>query len=318
MNKDQKITVMVGVSGSGKSTIVADCLADNPNTICVSRDAVRMLLYAYNESNLYQYYAEPNLKEMENKVSDFCDTLIRKALRKGKDVIVDNTHLRVEYIRAYKNYGVKIEMHIVNESIDIIHDRNVGRSKFVHVDVLNRQHKQFLSLMERIDTIDKEMCDFNGYVDVLWETSSKIDYSVDKRVRDCYIFDIDGTLAHMTGRSTHDYSRVLEDALDKSVVDTLWAIARSEDAPDIVIYTGRDGGCLDGTKEWLDTNVILYDKIYIREHGDTRKDWIVKAEFWADIQKTHNIIAMYDDRTQVVDFARRLGHKVYQVAPGDF
>jgi predicted acetyltransferase len=56
----------------------------------------------------------------------------------------------------------------------------------------------------------------------------------------------------------------------------------------------------------------------MRKVGDHRKDWIVKAEIWDEIQKKHNILGMIDDRSQVVDFARRLGHKVYQVAPGEF
>jgi hypothetical protein len=56
----------------------------------------------------------------------------------------------------------------------------------------------------------------------------------------------------------------------------------------------------------------------MRKKGDYRKDSIVKEEIWAEIEKDYNIICMFDDRNQVVDHARSLGHTVLQVAEGDF
>jgi hypothetical protein len=63
---------------------------------------------------------------------------------------------------------------------------------------------------------------------------------------------------------------------------------------------------------------IPYTNLYMRATGDRRKDWIVKAEMWEQIQKKYNILGMVDDRAQVVDFARRLGYKVFQVDAGEF
>ncbi len=56
----------------------------------------------------------------------------------------------------------------------------------------------------------------------------------------------------------------------------------------------------------------------MRKTGDNRKDNIIKAELWREIQEKYNILAMFDDRNRVVDMARRLGYKVCQVAEGDF
>ena len=44
-----------------------------------------------------------------------------------------------------------------------------------------------------------------------------------------------------------------------------------------------------------------------------RPDWVVKEEMWKNISKQYNIIAMYDDRLQVVRRARALGLKVFNV-----
>ena len=51
----------------------------------------------------------------------------------------------------------------------------------------------------------------------------------------------------------------------------------------------------------------------IRNEKDMRPDWVVKEEMWKNISKQYNIIAMYDDRLQVVRRARALGLKVFNV-----
>ena len=72
------------------------------------------------------------------------------------------------------------------------------------------------------------------------------------------------------------------------------------------------------TVDWLSSNGIWYSEIHFRKAGDMRKDWMVKAEIWRELQKKYNIIALFDDRVQVVQTARRLGHKVLECERGDF
>ena len=56
----------------------------------------------------------------------------------------------------------------------------------------------------------------------------------------------------------------------------------------------------------------------MRKAGDNRKDWKIKAELWNNIQQDFNIVAMIDDRDQVVHIGRRLGYTMIQVNYGDF
>jgi predicted kinase len=312
-NQNQKIIVTVGAAGCGKSTWSSQYVKTHKNTVIVSRDAIRKLLYGFEDSNLHEYY-EGDINPREVEVSAFADTLIRKALRDGKDVIADNTHLKQSYIFAYKNYGVKIETVWVEVDEDILVKRNITRSKPVHLSVLDKQIKSFDSLYKSKQKIEDDILSFNAYIDVLYEKGINTPYN--ESLKDAYIFDVDGTIAHMIDRSPHDYSRVGTDVLDEGVADLLWKLNAAHAS--IIICSGRDGSCKEDTIEWLCKNGIPFKDIYMRKEGDHRKDWIVKAEIWDEIQDEYNILGMIDDRSQVVDFARRLGHKVYQVAPGEF
>jgi hypothetical protein len=69
---------------------------------------------------------------------------------------------------------------------------------------------------------------------------------------------------------------------------------------------------------WLDVNGINYEWILMREEADKRADYIVKEEMWKKICNDYYIEAMFDDRNQVVNHARKLGFNVFQVNEGDF
>jgi len=87
----------------------------------------------------------------------------------------------------------------------------------------------------------------------------------------------------------------------------------------LIICTGRDQICEQETRDWL-TKHQLDDihELHMRKEKDHRKDFIIKEEMWRDISTRWNIIAMFDDRNQVVNHARKLGFKVLQVAEGNF
>jgi hypothetical protein len=89
--------------------------------------------------------------------------------------------------------------------------------------------------------------------------------------------------------------------------------------PKVIVCTGRDGICEKESKQWFkDNHLYLPSKFYIRETGDQRPDWVIKEEMWRDIAKDYHILAMFDDRCQVVDRARALGLKVFQVEYNNF
>ena len=153
------------------------------------------------------------------------------------------------------------------------------------------------------------------------QTYSEPPYNPD--LPDCIIVDIDGTLAHMNGRSPFDYSKVSTDVVDPQVAEIVRKYAQRDiqDLPDcyVVIVSGRDAVCMPETTTWLTEHNIPYDELHMRPEGDKRKDSIVKQEIYDKyIKDRYNVKFVLDDRNQVVDMWREIGLKVLQAAPGDF
>lgn len=307
-----KIIILVGISGSGKSTYAKYYVETHRDSVIISRDTIRMSLFGFNEETYGDYYKD-DIKEREKIVTNFFNSQVRHALEKGLDVIVDNTHLQASYINAYKQFGVQLDLRIINVNVDVCIQRDFERTKSVGGDVVNKQYKAFKKLLD--SKIREEIDEYNKEILNLFETSKKVEY--DESKKDCFVFDVDGTISHNNGkRSPYDYSNVSVDSVDFSVSEIARKLKTSHAS--IIICSGRDEICKEDTIKWLRDNGIPYDGIFMRKAGDVRKDNIIKAELWREIQKTYNIIAMFDDRNRVVDMARKLGYKVCQVAEGDF
>jgi len=131
------------------------------------------------------------------------------------------------------------------------------------------------------------------------------------------LVDLDGTLAHMNGRGPFDWLRVGEDSVDEIVSDIVRDYKNL--GFEIIIVSGRDSICKQLSEDWLTTNNIPYDFIFMRPEGDYRKDSIIKRQiFDNNIRGNWNVRFVLDDRNQVVEVWRDLGLKCLQVADGDF
>lgn len=135
-----------------------------------------------------------------------------------------------------------------------------------------------------------------------------------------FIFDIDGTIALKGDRNPYDLSKVLEDKLNDCVAKCLLSIYRDPNNYEIIICSGRQGTqeCEELTIKWLEENGIEYSFLMMRQEGDMRADYVVKEEMWRKICEDFYVVAMFDDRNQVVNHARKLGFNVFQVNEGDF
>ena len=149
-----------------------------------------------------------------------------------------------------------------------------------------------------------------------------VDWNVSKHHDLAAIVDIDGTLAHRTGRSPYDYDRVGEDRVDHLV---RWQIEKFLHANvTVFLCSGRPESCREQTEDWLSINQVQYDSLLMRPADAYRKgnqlpDWIVKYHlFDKHIRRKYNPIVSIDDRNQVVEMWRLLGIRCWQVAPGDF
>ena len=308
-----KIIVLVGVSGSGKSTFAKDYVAKNKNTVIVSRDSIRMSLFGFNEETYNEYYKD-DTSEREDIVTKFFDSQVWSALEKGFDVIADNTHLSKSYIYKYKMFGFPIELHIFDTDIDECINRDFSRTKYIGGDVISKQYNKFKKLMD--SNIREEILVYNNDLEVTMNTCKFEEFEYKKK--DCYVFDLDGTLAHINGnRSPYDYTKVISDNCDLKIRDIATLIGRNIET-DVIICTGRDEICREDTEKWLEKHMIKYDGLYMRSSGDKRKDNIVKAELWKKIQENYNIFVIFEDRKRVVNMGRKLGYKICQVVDGEY
>jgi phosphoglycolate phosphatase-like HAD superfamily hydrolase len=143
-----------------------------------------------------------------------------------------------------------------------------------------------------------------------------------------YIFDIDGTIADLTHRLHYiqnikpDWkafnSNVMDDAPIKNTIKTLKLLTNR---CEIWFFTGRTEACRTDTENWLSANTgICFPNVTMRAHLDTRPDYTVKQEMYERmlVEDKARLIAVFDDRQQVVDMWRKNKVTCYQVAKGNY
>lgn len=302
----KQIIVTVGMSNSGKSTFANTAVQHNPDRyVVINRDKIRELLFGYTETTISEYYTRNDVSAREKQVTRYEDTLINEALETGRIPIVDATHLKRTYLERFKYWNVEVELMFFDVLLKEAQVRNESRLRQVPADILKKQYNQYVGLR---NDLDKNPIDF-----------TPVEFINDTEKHPIMIYDIDGTLAHKGDRSPYDWKAVGKDTVDlptKFVANRL--AGRTPVQVSTIICTGRDRVCTEETKKWLSDNRIHYDRMYIREEGDMRPDWIVKEEMWRKIAEDFYIVGMFDDRLQVVRRARALGLKVFNVEYNNF
>lgn len=300
--------VLYGCPRSGKSTWAKEMRDKNPNKIVrVNKDDLRAMLHAPGHNN-----------GQEKLTVSIRDKIIEKSLKDGKDVIVDDTNFPFggqHYKRCCEIAQLVGDVTVIEKFFD------------ANLPDLLRRNKESLDGKPVPEDVIYNM--FNKHVKgkqytfntVYFQPLEKVKYNSD--LPDCVIFDVDGTLAHMQGRSAYDWKRVGEDSVDfniRKIFDYLKVSQFDGQGPsEMIIFTGRDGSCLSETITWLTDNKIFYDKIFIRPEGNMEKDFVIKKRMYDEnIKGKYNVIAVFDDRQQVVDMWRSMGITVCQVAYGDF
>jgi len=79
-----KLIIMCGVIGSGKSTWVRKYLETNPDTLVISKDDIRRMLHG----GAYDY-----CPELEPRIQFMFDDILEEAACLGLDIILDECHL---------------------------------------------------------------------------------------------------------------------------------------------------------------------------------------------------------------------------------
>jgi hypothetical protein len=144
----------------------------------------------------------------------------------------------------------------------------------------------------------------------------------------CYLFDIDGTLADCSHRLHHiqklpkDWDSFFAACSQDAPIAHMLRLIRSmtNGGRDLIVFvSGRSDQCRSETVDWLDRHIGFSDPLYMRRAGDHRDDDIVKGELLDQIVADgYQPIMAFDDRSRVVDMWRKRGVPCAQVAPGDF
>lgn len=133
--------------------------------------------------------------------------------------------------------------------------------------------------------------------------------------------DLDGTLAHIYGRSPYAGDKCATDLLNEPVALVLRQMC-FQAGNHLIFMSGRDGASRPQTTAWLASHgfeVGVNCQLFMRAEKDNRNDAIIKEElFMEHVYDKYNVLFVLDDRNRVVDKWREIGLTCFQVAPGDF
>lgn len=272
--------MLKGLPSSGKSTYAKELVAQGYKR--VNKDDLRAMIDDGKWSRE---------REKLIKICEYEQVILH--IKNGYNVVVDDTNFGYEdyWKKLAEEYNVEFEIKFFDTPVMECVARDAKRGeKSVGAKVIFGMYDKYLK-------------------------PKPPEYSDDKQ--NAYIFDIDGTLAKMTGRSPYDYTQVHTDVPNHNI--TMIARLLKQSGLPIILCSGRKEECREATQEWLRNNSIPWDYLYMRATGDNRKDSIIKKEIYdAHIKDKYNVLAVFDDRDQVVQMWRSLGLTCLQVDYGNF
>lgn len=307
-----KVSITVGLPGSGKTRVAKLMHADNPDdVILVSRDGLRAELF--NGEGILSSHEENYITKVQKGI-------VKDAVRVGKHVIIHDTNLRERYRTQWAKIAAAqgaefeiIDLTSVDPGICITRDAN--RSRRVGHKVIEELYEKFIVPL-------------NGRSLDVPQTALSLSVSFEPYVPDltlpkAIIVDVDGTVADCTGvRSPYDYSRVSLDRPKKDVIQLVKNEAYDLGTK-ILFVSGRlapvDSQCYNDTLEWLYKHVKVPVEMLAMREVDGVDDTVVKYNIFDKlIRDRYNAKYSLDDRNRVVSMWRSINLLCLQVAEGDF
>lgn len=277
----QKVILTKGLPGSGKSTWAKKQLDKYPHQYKrINKDDLRAMLDNSKHS-----------RDAEKFIVQVRDQLILMALAAGKHVIVDDTNLdpihEITIGELVKGQAEVLIQDFTDIGLETCIKRDLKRTASVGEKVIRQMWSQYLA-----------------------PPPAQIEFNA--QLPTAVICDLDGTLALLNGRNPYDASTCEQDELNGAVA----SLIRNKR---VILVSGRKEEYRSQTLAFLHKHNIQYELLLMRATGDSRKDNVIKREFFeTHLRDRYNIEWVLDDRNRVVQMWRQLGLTCLQVAEGDF
>jgi T4 RnlA family RNA ligase len=277
-----KLILTKGLPASGKTTWAKEYIQKYPETANLCKDDLRLQLSGTNKR--------------EKRIVKVRDLLTEYYFEQGYSVIWSDTNLNPVHLKRATELATKYQAKVVIQDFTNVPlaeciRRDLVRSNSVGQQAIEQMYYEYVAQPEPAPAIDPNL-------------------------PNCYLVDIDGTLAINNTRNPFDWHRVDEDALNPAVAKMVEKLGRDSQ---IIVLSGRSNVCYDLTVAWLNKHNINYNHLFMRPGNDSRADDILKAELYHSyVQNKYNVLGVIDDRPKVCRMWRSLGLIVFQVGNPDY
>lgn len=142
------IILTVGIPASGKSTWAKKYALENKDCVRICRDDYRLMLDP-------SYDHRPAIEML---VNDLVDNAIKSALRKGFNVILDQTNTRLKYFKKTYNFCktlANVEIKLFDITLEEALKRNRERDRVVDEDAIMNMFNAYRHLVSSEYFIEK-------------------------------------------------------------------------------------------------------------------------------------------------------------------
>ncbi|WP_304529125.1 AAA family ATPase [Siphonobacter sp. BAB-5405] len=152
----KQVLILVGVSGSGKSTWAKEFCQNETNWLRISRDELRRSLIPVS-LGAYWHWPKEDQDRIERLVDRLHTRLLLDALRDGWQVIMDNTHLKKAYFDTYKTLllrnvpAFEMQYKLFDPPLEVCQERDHLRPDSVGANAIAHQYAFLQELKTTFD-----------------------------------------------------------------------------------------------------------------------------------------------------------------------
>jgi predicted kinase len=296
----KKLILTRGIQGSGKSTWARQWVEEDPeNRVRINNDDIRNMLGKYW------------VLSRESLVSDIKEDLVKNAMNRGYDVVVDNMNLNPKEILFWKrivdennkdvdSYKYEIEYKDFFIPLEECIRRDAMRPNTIGEKVIRETWKRYKHFIQTTEV--------ERHVDNMRRYTGK---------PKCIVIDMDSTMCfNVTKRPWFGEGAaegMINDVPNTGVCDV---VRQLQEHYLVVVATGRDTSQEEVTKQWLAKQGINVDEYFFRTNGDYRKGVVVKKEQIEAILEKYDIVSIFEDCEPIVQMYREMGLTVLQPNKG--